>query len=164
MYIKNRQINFLTEVSSMHQALPGWIRRCYLLAYFSYTWPLVASKSIQKKTSIAKLNFTPFPKLVTDRLILRQLSENDNKEIFSLRSDERVNKYLDRQVQSSSDEAIEFIKKSTKLLVKTNRFIGQFVSRTEKNLLELFVYLAFQRTIRLPKSDMNYFLLFKNKD
>ena len=56
-----------------------------------------------------KYNFTPFPNLTTSRLILRQLSEDDSAEIFSLRTDMRVNKYLDRQIQQNLTEVIAFI-------------------------------------------------------
>lgn len=60
------------------------------------------------------LNFTPFPNLTTERLLLRQLNENDENEIFKLRSDERVNKYLSRSKASSVEEAREFITKINK--------------------------------------------------
>lgn len=58
-----------------------------------------------------KINFTPFPSLTTERLILRRLSLEDEKEIYTIRSDERVNKYLDRQSCTSLDEALKFINK-----------------------------------------------------
>lgn len=48
-------------------------------------------------------SFTPFPILTTKRLTLRQLIIDDELEIFLLRSDPAINKYLDRQ----SCEAIE---------------------------------------------------------
>jgi ribosomal-protein-alanine N-acetyltransferase len=54
-------------------------------------------------------NFTPFPVLRTERLILRQLVSSDDKEIFALRSDNNVNKYLDRKPSKSIDEARNFI-------------------------------------------------------
>ena len=66
-----------------------------------------------------KFNFTPFPNLTTNRLILRQLSENDSKEIFSLRTDKSVNKYLDRQIQQNSNEVIEILEQhNTKLVLQ----------------------------------------------
>jgi hypothetical protein len=37
-----------------------------------------------------KLIFQPFPKLSTERLLLRQLVMEDDKEIMLLRSDEQV--------------------------------------------------------------------------
>jgi len=56
-------------------------------------------------------NFTPFPELSTERLILRQLSMQDDKEIFFLRSDERVLKYLVITKAGSIEEARAFIHK-----------------------------------------------------
>jgi ribosomal-protein-alanine N-acetyltransferase len=55
-------------------------------------------------------DFTPFPVLKTERLTLRQLINNDDKEIFALRSDDNVNKYLDRKPGKSIDEAKDFIR------------------------------------------------------
>ena len=58
---------------------------------------------------MAGRNFTPFPVLKTDRLILRQLVSSDDNEIFALRSDNNVNKYLDRGPSKSIDDAKTFI-------------------------------------------------------
>ena len=55
-------------------------------------------------------NFTPFPVLKTERLTLRQLISSDDKEIFALRSDDSVNKYLGRKPAESIDDARNFIK------------------------------------------------------
>lgn len=54
-------------------------------------------------------NFTPFPVLKTGRLTLRQLRSSDDKEIFALRSNVNVNKYLDRKPSKSIDDAKNFI-------------------------------------------------------
>ncbi len=54
-------------------------------------------------------NFTPFPVLKTERLTLRQLVSGDANEIFALRSDCNVNKYLDRKPSKSIDDAKTFI-------------------------------------------------------
>ena len=55
--------------------------------------------------------FTPFPILTTERLTLRQLAINDEQEIFTLRSDSEINKYLDRQISNTIDDARNFINK-----------------------------------------------------
>ena len=55
--------------------------------------------------------FTPFPVLTTERLTLRQLVINDEQEIFILRFDREINKYLDRQISNSIDDARNFINK-----------------------------------------------------
>ena len=57
--------------------------------------------------------FTPFPILTTERLTLRQLVINDEQEIFTLRSDSEINKYLDRQISNTIDDARNFINKIT---------------------------------------------------
>ena len=54
-------------------------------------------------------NFKPFPVLKTERLTLRQLLSSDANEIFALRSDPNVNKYLDREPGKSMDDAKTFI-------------------------------------------------------
>jgi len=42
------------------------------------------------------LNFNPFPFLSTERLNLRRISDEDDKEIFFLRSDKEMLQFLDR--------------------------------------------------------------------
>jgi len=63
---------------------------------------------------MSKINFTPFPLLRTERLTLRQLTLEDDNEIFRLRSDESVNKFLDRPIAKTIDDAIQFINKINK--------------------------------------------------
>jgi ribosomal-protein-alanine N-acetyltransferase len=54
-------------------------------------------------------NFTPFPIFTTRRLTLRQLVNNDEQAIFTLRSDKEINKFLDRKMASALDDAKHFI-------------------------------------------------------
>lgn len=56
-----------------------------------------------------QLNFTPHPVLHTQRLTLRQLQPTDDKEIFFLRSDPGVNKYIKRPIAITIDDARRFI-------------------------------------------------------
>jgi ribosomal-protein-alanine N-acetyltransferase len=58
---------------------------------------------------MTSINFTPFPVLTTERLILRQLSADDQEDIFTLRSDLAVNQYLNRPLSKSADDALQFI-------------------------------------------------------
>lgn len=53
--------------------------------------------------------FTQFPVLTTERLTLRQLISSDDNEIFALRSDDNVNKYVNRKPGKSIDDAKNFI-------------------------------------------------------
>jgi len=52
-----------------------------------------------------------FPTLTTKRLTLRQLNDDDCQAIFSLRSDDVVNKYIGREKATDVEQAKEFIKK-----------------------------------------------------
>jgi ribosomal-protein-alanine N-acetyltransferase len=56
-------------------------------------------------------NFTPFPILITERLTLRQLSIDDQQNIFALRSNAEINKYLGRESSKTIEDAINFINK-----------------------------------------------------
>jgi len=78
--------------------------------------------------------FTPFPILTTGRLTLRQLIINDEQEIFTLRSDSEINKYLDRQVSNTIDEARNFINKINESISK-NDSIYWAITFSAKNIL-----------------------------
>ena len=58
-----------------------------------------------------KRNFSPFPILTTERLRLRRLANSDEQEIFSLRTDPEINKYLNRLSSHGLEDARNFIKK-----------------------------------------------------
>lgn len=60
------------------------------------------------------LNFTSFPQLMTERLLLRRLSEADAHDILMLRSDEQVNQFLDRPACIDLEAAQSFIAKIEK--------------------------------------------------
>lgn len=79
-------------------------------------------------------NFTPFPILTTERLTLRQLIINDEEEIFALRSDSEINKYLDRELSNSIEDARNFINKVNENI---NKYISLYWAITfrEKNIL-----------------------------
>lgn len=49
--------------------------------------------------------FNVFPELETDRLFLMGFEKSDAEEIFKMRSDEKVQKYLDRDLHKSVEES-----------------------------------------------------------
>lgn len=63
------------------------------------------------------LNFTSFPQLMTERLLLRRLSEADAHDILVLRSDEQVNQFLDRPACIDLEAAQSFIAKIEKGII-----------------------------------------------
>jgi len=56
-----------------------------------------------------KCNFTTFPELNTDRLLLRQLNLDDVTAIFNLRSSDETNRLITRKTPKNRSDAAEFI-------------------------------------------------------
>src|SRR6478735_7553630 len=79
-------------------------------------------------------SFAPFPILTTERLTLRQLLISDEQEIFTLRSDSEINKYLDRQPSNTIDDARNFINRVTENINK-NASIYWAITLSDKNIL-----------------------------
>ncbi|MDI6051155.1 GNAT family N-acetyltransferase [Flavobacterium sp. XS2P24] len=55
------------------------------------------------------INFSPFPNLETERLLLRRVDSNDVKEIFALRSNPETMKYIPRPLVKTDEDALEHI-------------------------------------------------------
>lgn len=55
------------------------------------------------------IDFSSFPNLKTQRLLLRQVTENDVDAILSLRSNDEVMKYIPRPYLKTKEEALELI-------------------------------------------------------
>ena len=101
--------------------------------------------------------FTPFPILKTERLTLRQLTVNDEKEIFTLRSDVEINKYLDRQVSNTIDDARNFIKKVNENINK-NDSLYWAITLSDKNVL-IGTICLFSFSDETDKCEIGYELL-----
>lgn len=56
-------------------------------------------------------NFTPFPVLITERLILRKIRLEDAAEVFTLRSDTTVNEFIKREPALNKADAEAWITK-----------------------------------------------------
>jgi len=80
------------------------------------------------------LNFNPFPFLSTERLNLRRISDEDDKEIFFLRSDKEMLQFLDRDPAQSIDEAREWIRMINKG-IDDNQYIAWAIALKNDPLL-----------------------------
>ncbi len=94
----------------------------------------------------ADMNSAIFPILKTERLTLRQLSIDDQHDIFALRSDLKINEFLGRQLCETNEDAINFINKVNDNIDKGTLFIGQLLLQEPIHLLAQYVY-----SISLPK-------------
>src|SRR6266700_2878687 len=79
-------------------------------------------------------SFTRFPILITERLTLRQFVISDEQEILTLRSDSEINKYLDRQVSNTIEDARNFINKVNENINKNDPLYWA-ITLGDKNIL-----------------------------
>ncbi len=77
-------------------------------------------------------NFTPFPVITTNRLVLRRMTRDDVNELFLLRSNKRVNHYLVRAPYQSVEDANAFITK-TDTAIPNNEFIIWGITLKDEN-------------------------------
>ena len=86
------------------------------------------------------LNFTPFPNLITERLILRQVKIQDENEVFALRSDKRVNQFLDRPKPQIVDDARGFIEKINDQITKNEGIYWAITLKNNSKLIGTICY------------------------
>jgi len=82
-----------------------------------------------------EINFPSFPTLETKRLHLRPLTLQDDREIFWLRSDEKVNQYIDRQRATSLEDAREFIQNIQEGISKNESLYWAISLKNESSLI-----------------------------
>jgi ribosomal-protein-alanine N-acetyltransferase len=72
--------------------------------------------TVYSSINMLNVNATPFPVLTTARLTLRQLTMQDDQQIFIIRSHPGINSFLDRPATTSIEAAAAFIEKIEKLM------------------------------------------------
>jgi [ribosomal protein S5]-alanine N-acetyltransferase len=83
-----------------------------------------------------ELNFSPFPNLQTDRLLLRNISHDDASALLELRSDDGVMEYIGRPKMKTEEEAMIFIKNILESVEKNDSI---FWAIAEKELPEQMI-------------------------
>lgn len=63
-------------------------------------------------------NFTPFPVIETERLILRRITDDDVNEVFELRSNPETMKYIPRPLVKTTEDVLEHIGMIEEKIVK----------------------------------------------
>lgn len=59
------------------------------------------------------VNFAPFPTLITERLMLKQIVSADAPEIFALRCSKEAMQFIGRPLAETLDDALQYIQKLT---------------------------------------------------
>jgi len=81
-----------------------------------------------------QVNFFPFPTLKTNRLLLREISVDDSKEMFALRSNEINMQYIDRPRAKNEADALNYINVLTTAL-KNNEGVTWGITLKDDNKL-----------------------------
>ncbi len=81
-----------------------------------------------------QLNFTPFPVLETENLILRQISPDDDHEVFEIRSNPETMKFIPRPLAETIEDAQKFILECNTSIEK-NDLINWAIAKKEDNKL-----------------------------
>jgi ribosomal-protein-alanine N-acetyltransferase len=76
-----------------------------------------------------------FPILTTERLIIRRLSIVDYQDIFALRSDPKINKFLCRPLCKSKEDAIDFINKVNNNIEKRDTYYWAITLKDTKKVV-----------------------------
>ncbi len=102
-------------------------------------------------------NYSSFPEFQTERLLLRKLNDADAPQIFQLRSDENHNKYIDRPLASSVDDALTFVTNINRLVDNNESLLWAIQPKTEAVIAGtvLLWHLDFQN----KKAELGYELL-----
>src|SRR4051794_34062033 len=90
---------------------------------------------VKRYKTMGKINFTPFPNLTTEHLFLRQVKIDDENEIFLVRSDEKVARFLDRPKARNLDEARQFIHKISDGIAKNEWILWAITLKNQNELI-----------------------------
>jgi ribosomal-protein-alanine N-acetyltransferase len=107
-----------------------------------------------------ELNFTPFPILETERLLLRRVDKNDVNEIFSMRSNAETMQYIPRPLVINKEEALSHIALLDSGIEKNEAINWAITFKGENKLLGI---IGFYRTkFEDFRSEIGYMLLSEN--
>jgi len=93
------------------------------------------------------LNFTPFPTLVSERLVLRKMNPEDAADLFVLRSDPEVMKYIPRPLAVVVNDVVPLIDGANDLAAQNEAINWGIVLKDENRVIGTIGF------VRLSKED-----------
>ena len=103
------------------------------------------------------MNFTPFPEIKTDRLLLRKLQASDCEVILFLRTDKNVTKFIERPEHRKTkniSEAIELIKELESYIERNTSIVWGITLKMNPQSSERFVCGILRKTTISRRSVM----------
>lgn len=105
-----------------------------------------------------QVNFTPFPEIYTDRLLLRRIRKADIQQLLALRSNDAVMKYIDKENAGTQAEVQELYKKMDDGVEKNEGIVWGITMKEDPALL--IGYIGFWRLIKEHyRAEIGYMLL-----
>lgn len=89
---------------------------------------------------MSEFSFNIFPELSTQRLTLRQLSFEDKKAIFRLRSNKDINQFIERETPKNLNQAEGFIQTCLDEFENENRVFWAMISDDYNQLIGTIVF------------------------
>src|SRR3954464_4258636 len=86
------------------------------------------------------MTFTPFPILKTDRLLLRQLCTDDTADVFIMRSDPEVMKYIPRPLAITLDDAAAVIQMVNDFIEKGEKINWAITAKSTGKVIDMIGY------------------------
>jgi ribosomal-protein-alanine N-acetyltransferase len=86
------------------------------------------------------VNFNPFPVLSTERLTLRQFTNEDVNELFVLRSDKRTMQYIPRPLAKTKEEVIQLIQKVNEMISKNEGINWAVTLKNDSKVIGMIGY------------------------
>ena len=108
-------------------------------------------------------HFQPFPSLNTPRLHMRQLLHKDARDILALRSDDAVNKYIDRPATTTIEEAKAFIERINAGIANNESLYWVICLKDENDLIGTICLWNFSADKKTAETGYELLPAFHNK-
>lgn len=91
-----------------------------------------------------ELNFSPFPEMETERLILRNLVKEDVQDVLNFRGDPETMLYIPRPVAQNLEDAAMVIDMMTGFTANNEKINWAVIEKSSQKLIGTFGYVRFQ--------------------
>lgn len=91
-----------------------------------------------------ELNFSPFPVLETERLVLRNLHPDDKEQVFAIRGNATTMQYIPRPIARTVDDAMGVIEMITGFTAGNERINWAITERGNDKLVGIIGYVNFK--------------------
>lgn len=81
------------------------------------------------------VNFTPFPNLSTERLLLRQMTSQDDTDLFALRSDTNIMRFIPRPLARSVNDSSQLIQSLTDAIRNNESITWAITLKNDSNVI-----------------------------